>query len=159
MNSTARLHYLHVLTKTRSPSEPSAFLLSIQLSLGARKEESESMWYLNDKRAITDRCGDATVFTLNSIGQLSTPSGFFSTDSGVLSQVFAPNPLIGDISTSFSLPNNVLTWLYPTFTNGAASFCRTNDGTLYAVFQGPNPADCKTAILTALSPSGKSGQA
>ena len=147
------LFSLHALTRTRSSTTESGFLLSIQLGLVGRTEESGSIWYMNDKRQMTNQCGNATIFALNSIGQLSTSTGFFSTNRGVLSQLFAPNPIIGDISTIFSLSNNMLTWLYPTFTNGAASFCRTSDGTLYAVFQSPAPANCMPAILTAVSPT------
>ncbi|KAI4126579.1 MAG: hypothetical protein LQ347_004922 [Umbilicaria vellea] len=141
---------------TRSLVTPTGFMLAIEIGLVARTQGSGSRWYMNDKRAMTDSCNSAALFTLSPIGQLSTASGFFSTNPGVLSQPFAPNPAIEDISTIFSVPGNVLTWSYPTFTNGVASYCRSTNGTLYAVFQDPPPANCTPVTLTALSPGGKS---
>jgi hypothetical protein len=70
-----------------------------------------------------------------------------STNPGVQSMPFTGSNIIGSITTSFARVGGGISWANESFYEGAASFCVSSNGTVYAVFHPPTPSDCSPAVL------------
>jgi hypothetical protein len=123
-------------------------ILPVTLPKGRRDPRTE--YWLTDTGLLSPDQSLAAIFTLKS-GQLLADGLIESTSPNIPNQVFAASPRgsEGSISTQFTVNQGVVTWIFPTFDGGAATFYqgiapqdspskRQNGQTaLFARFNGP----------------------
>ncbi|RDW59927.1 hypothetical protein BP6252_13014 [Coleophoma cylindrospora] len=103
----------------------------------------------NNCTGILDSASSQTFNIANGQLSLSASGFYFSTSGQNSSALFAASPVIGAISTEFTLSNQgVLEWRNETFQGGIARFClKSNQVT--AVFSGALPTNCAEISLQA----------
>lgn len=99
---------------------------------------------------ITGACVEATVFSLNNLGQLEVDGSVISVNPGTPFIPLRPISPAGSITVTFSLINGVLAWSNPAFFGGQAGFCQDTTGQVFATFSNPAvayPANCQPVVL------------
>ena len=121
-----------------------------------RQSIAEGNVYLTVNGSSAAECIDSTVFSLSLSGLLSTRKGeVYSTNPGVLSQYFAPNATIGNITTGWELEGAKLQWRNRLFlgVEGNAQFCYdpSNSKRVVAYFLENPPDGCVALELIVAS--------
>ncbi|KAF2965497.1 hypothetical protein GQX73_g8083 [Xylaria multiplex] len=95
----------------------------------------------------TFNCSEAQVFALGN-SQLQGGGKLVGVDPGIAYTAINTLPE-GRIATGFASVSGFLEWRDPSFYGGAARFCKTANGNVYAIFMNSRgPAGCVTVYLT-----------
>lgn len=141
---------------TATQNSPSIVILSVEPSVigsprtqgfGRRdhqKRQADSGFVGQEDDQITENCSNALRFRQGG-GQLQRRGRAISVDPGVRFIKLTDYP-DGSISTTFSVVNDTLVWSNEVFYNGRASFCRTPNEDVYAVFTAAGGPDGCTPV-------------
>ncbi|KAL3424724.1 hypothetical protein PVAG01_04005 [Phlyctema vagabunda] len=117
-------------------------------SIAKRQEEAPSS-FVGPRGSTVTNCSEAAVFLING-GQLTGDQNeIVSTNTDVPFQPFGVSPIIGNITTEFTISDDVLFWNNTAFENDVATFCNLN-GTFIAVFNANITTACVPQILSVI---------
>lgn len=111
---------------------------------------------------ITNDCTTSPIYAITNGVLTATSNGTtytYSTEAGVPYAQFAPTTIPGAITTQFTTGGGgTLTWWNSAFFNGQASFCATQNGTVFAMFQdNAQPEGCLYIQLSLFAASSCQG--